>query len=122
MNNAFDNEIRFKLLKLLQEEPELTQRDMNRKMGISLGKVNYCISAFTQKGLIKIERFKKAQKKSSYIYRLTPKGMEELTSLTLSYLKIKLKEYDQIKMEIKSLSGQINDIDPTMMEELKNIS
>ena len=78
MNTAFDKEIHLNLLKLLKDAPELTQRAMNQKMGVSLGKINYCISALAQKGMIKMERFKKAKNKSAYVYRLTPKGFEEL--------------------------------------------
>lgn len=83
MNTAFDKEIRLKLLKLLQNEPKLTQRQMNSKMGVSLGKVNYCLSALIEKGMIRVERFKKQKNKSAYLYRLTPEGLEELAALTL---------------------------------------
>jgi len=119
MNAAFDKETHLKLLKLLQEEPELTQREMNQKMGVSLGKINFCISALSQKGMIKVERFKKAKNKSVYIYRLTPKGFDELARLTLSFLKLKIQEYDKIKQEIKALSEQINKIDPELLAKLK---
>lgn len=128
MNKAVDSEIKLSLMRLLQENPQLTQREMNQKMGVSLGKINYCISALVQKGMIKIERFKKKKNKSAYIYHLTPSGIEELASLTLFFLKIKLKEYDRIKMEIKSLSKQINEMDfrlvddPELLDDLKNIS
>jgi EPS-associated MarR family transcriptional regulator len=119
MNTAFDKEIHLNLLNLLQEEPELSQREMNQKMGVSLGKINYCISALTNKGMIKVERFKKAKNKSAYIDRLTPKGFEELANLTVSFLKIKIDEYDQLKKEIKSLSNQVDKIDPALREDLK---
>ncbi|MFH2058482.1 MAG: MarR family EPS-associated transcriptional regulator [Pseudomonadota bacterium] len=128
MNTPLDNEIRLRLLNLLQEEPELTQREMNQKMGVSLGKVNFCISALTKKGMIKVERFKKTPNKSAYMYRLTPKGLEELARLTISFLKIRISEYDRIKREIKSLSDQVNEIDPELrnnpdlINDLKNIS
>ena len=122
MNTASDKEIHLNLLKLLKKAPELTQREMNQKMGVSLGKINYCISALAQKGMIKMERFKKTKNKSAYKYRLTPKGFEELASLTISFLKIRIEEYDQIKMEIKSLSEQIEKINPDLINDLKNIS
>jgi EPS-associated MarR family transcriptional regulator len=122
MNTAFDKEIHLNLLNLLQEEPELSQRAMNQQMGVSLGKINYCISALTKTGMIKVERFKNATNKSAYMYRLTPKGLEELANLTISFLKIKIVEYDQIKKEIKSLSSRIDIIDPALKEDLKNIS
>ena len=122
MNTSFDKGIHLSLLNLLQKEPELTQREMNMKMGVSLGKINYCISALTNKGMIKVERFKKTENKSAYMYRLTPKGLEELANLTISFLKIKIGEYDKIKKEIKLLSKQIDNIDPALKEALKNIS
>ena len=121
MNKAIDKEIHLNLLNLLQEEPKLTQREMNRKVGVSLGKINYCISALTKKGMIKVERFKKAEKKSAYMYRLTPKGLEEVANLTISFLKIRIAEYDKIKKEIKSLSKQIDKIDPALKKDLKHI-
>ena len=121
MNTAYDKEIHLNLLNLLQKEPELTQREMNRKMGVSLGKINYCISALTNKGMIKVERFKKAENKSAYIYRLTPKGLEEVANLTISFLKIRIAEYDKLKKEIKSLSKQIDKIDPALKKDLKHI-
>ncbi len=122
MNTSFDKEIHLSLLNLLQDEPELTQREMNQKMGVSLGKINYCISALTNKGMIKVERFKKTENKSAYMYRLTPKGLEELANLTISFLKIKITEYNKIKKEIKLISSRIDIMDPVLKEDLKNLS
>ena len=119
MNKAFDKEIHLNLLNLLQEEPELSQRAMNQKMGVSLGKINYCISSLTKTGMIKVERFKKTKNKSAYLYRLTPKGLEEVANLTISFLKIKIAEYGQLKEEIKSLSSKVNTFDPALKEEQK---
>ena len=122
MNKAFDKEIHLNLLNLLHKDPELSQRAMNQRMGVSLGKINYCISALTKTGMIKVEIFKKAKNKSAYIYRLTPKGLKELTKLTTYFLKVKIDEYNQIKEEIKSLSSKVNKMDPALKEDLKNIS
>ncbi len=119
MNTLLDNEIKLKLLKLLEKEPQLTQREMNKKMGISLGKINYCISALSEKGMIRIDRFKQNRKKSSYIYRLTPKGFEEIVILTLAFLKIKINEYDIIKQEIRLLSKEVDRYDPKIIKDLK---
>ena len=125
MNNASDEEISLKLLKLLQENPELTQREMNHRMGVSLGKINFCISALARKGMIKIERFKKSENKSAYMYRLTPEGLEELANLTIRFLKLKIREYHRIKQEIKTLSEQVKaaGLDPgdeaMLIEDLK---
>ncbi|MCK5097155.1 MAG: MarR family EPS-associated transcriptional regulator [Desulfobacteraceae bacterium] len=78
MNTTFDKEIRLKLLKILAKKFDLTQREMNQKMGVSLGKVNYCLTELAKQGMIKIERFQKSQKKSAYLYRLTPTGIKKL--------------------------------------------
>ncbi len=117
MNTAFDNEIQLKLLKLLENEPKLTQREMNLKMGVSLGKINYCISALAEKGMIRVERFKNHNKKTAYMYRLTPNGLEELANLTMIFLKSKIREYDKIKLEIQKLSAQIDRIDPDLHDK-----
>lgn len=128
MNTHIDKEIHLKLLRLLQDNSMTTQREMNKKMGVSVGKINYCISALSEKGLIKIERFNKAQDKSVYIYRLTPKGFEEIARLTLSFLKLKVNEYNRIKLEIQSLYGQVNQKDlescddPGLLMDLKILS
>jgi EPS-associated MarR family transcriptional regulator len=123
-----DEEIHLKILRLLQDNSMITQREMNRKMGVSVGKINYCISALSEKGMIKIERFNKTQNKSAYMYRLTPKGFEEIARLTLSFLKLKVSEYNRIKQEIRSLYGQINQNDlescgdPGLLMDLKTLS
>lgn len=127
MNTPGNNEIRFKLLTLLKEEPSLTQRQMNQKMGVSLGKVNFCISLLAQKGMIRVERFKNASNKTAYLYRITPAGLKELPRLTISYLKLKIQEYDQIRREIKALVKQLDGMDieiyreSEVLEDLKRI-
>lgn len=117
MNTALDIEIRLKLLKLLKDEPKLTQREMKEKMGVSLGKTNYCLSVLVEKGMIKVETFKKHKSRSTYMYRLTPKGFKELASLTLDFLKYKLLEYNRVKQEIKLLSEQIDKMDPVVYDD-----
>lgn len=108
MNNL-NQEIRYRLLKILESEGNLTQRQMAQKMGISLGKVNYCLGELVKKGLIKVNRFKDAEKKLRYFYILTPGGIEERADLTVRFLKSKLKEYEQIKKEIEALSREVSD-------------
>ena len=103
MNHNYEQEIRYRLLKVLSQDPNLGQRDMAKTMGISLGKVNYCVSELASKGWIKITRFKSAKKKIPYTYMLTPKGLEEKGQLTLRFLKRKLSEYDEIKKQIREL-------------------
>ncbi|MDZ7696723.1 MAG: MarR family EPS-associated transcriptional regulator [Deltaproteobacteria bacterium] len=82
-----EQEIHYRLLNLLADEPQLRQRDMARKMGVSVGKVNYCLAELGKKGLIKVKRFKSARTKIPYTYKLTPRGLEEKGRMTVSFLK-----------------------------------
>lgn len=107
MNHNYEQEIRYRLLKILAEEPKLGQREMAKKMGISLGKVNFCVSELATKGWIKITRLKSARKKIPYIYMLTPKGLEEKGKLTVRFLKRKLAEYEEIKKQILELHNEV---------------
>ena len=96
-------DIRLDLLRKLESSPEYTQRDLSREIGVSLGKVNYCIKKLTEKGLIKLTNFKQNPNKMGYAYLLTPKGIEEKSRLTLSFLKRKVNEYEILKKEINAL-------------------
>ncbi len=107
MNHHYEQEIRYRLLKVLSQDPHLGQRDMAKRMGISLGKVNYCVSELASKGWIKIIRFKSAKNKIPYTYMLTPKGLEEKARLTLRFLKRKLSEYEEIKKQIRELHHEV---------------
>ncbi|MFH1675081.1 MAG: MarR family EPS-associated transcriptional regulator [Pseudomonadota bacterium] len=109
MNNLYEQEIHYRLLKLVGKDRRFTQRDMAKEMGISLGKVNYCLSELAKKGLIKITRFKSAKNKVPYTYILTPKGMKEKAELTVEFLKIKISEYNEIRRQIKELSAEIEE-------------
>ena len=100
------DEITYKLLKLIEAEPHLSQREIAQKMGVSLGKTNYCLKALLDKGFIKIRNFYKNKKKSAYIYFLTPQGIEEKAEVTYRFLQRKIKEYESIKAEIKSLKNE----------------
>ena len=91
------------LLRELESNPECTQRELSQEMGVSLGKVNYCIRKLTEKGLIKITNFKQNQNKIGYVYLLTPKGIDEKARLTISFLKRKITEYEILKKEINEL-------------------
>ena len=107
MNHVYEQEIHYRLLKILAEEPKLGQREMAKKMGISLGKVNFCVSELAAKGWIKITRLKSARKKIPYIYMLTPKGLEEKGKLTVRFLRRKLAEYEEIKKQILELHNEV---------------
>ncbi|MBT6340239.1 MAG: MarR family EPS-associated transcriptional regulator [Desulfobacula sp.] len=105
MNNRLDKEeIQLSLLRLLENNPELTQRGMTKGMGISLGKINYCLTELSKQGLIRVERFKNSKNKTAYMYHLTPNGIEAIGKLTFNFLKKKIREYDDLKEEIKTLN------------------
>ena len=114
MLNEFDQQIRLKVLKMLKDSPAMSQREMHKKMGVSLGKVNYCISKLTEQSMIRVKRFKNAEKKAAYSYHLTPTGLDELATLTVNFLKKRIKEYDEIKLEIKELSEQVHEMNPDL--------
>ena len=89
------------ILRKIESPNKFTQRILATKLGFSLGKLNYCLKNLKQKGLIKISRFEKSKNKLNYIYVLTPRGMKARTRLTINYMKLKMKEYDQLKKELK---------------------
>ena len=89
------------LLRKIKNKPESSQRELAEELGFSLGKLNYCVKALKNKGLIKINNFTKNPKKINYIYDLTPKGISEKTKLTINFMKRKMKEYDELKKELK---------------------
>jgi|TARA_B100002003_G_scaffold131833_1_gene121903 EPS-associated MarR family transcriptional regulator len=88
------------LLRKISNKPESSQRELAGELGFSLGKLNYCLIALKNKGLIKINNFKKNPNKINYIYVLTPKGISEKTNLTLNFMQRKMKEYDELKKEL----------------------
>ena len=94
---------KYQLLKSLEREPNLTQRHLSNKLGMSLGKVNYCLQSLIKKGFIKISNFKNSKHKIQYSYLLTPKGIEEKTKLTIKFFKAKTKEYEALKKEAEEL-------------------
>jgi EPS-associated MarR family transcriptional regulator len=90
----------FNILREIQKKPNSSQRELAKELGFSLGKLNYCLKALQNKGLIKIQNFKKNPEKINYLYILTPKGISIKTKLTINFMKKKIKEYDQLKSEI----------------------
>ena len=88
------------ILRKIQNNPEVSQRDLAKELGFSLGKINYCISALKTKGLIKINNFKKSKNKFNYFYNITPKGFIKKTNLTIKFMKLKMQEYDELKKEL----------------------
>ena len=90
----------FEVLRKIQKNPDSTQRELAKELGFSLGKLNYCLKALQNKGLIKIENFKKNPNKFNYFYVLTPAGITAKTKLTINFMKRKMKEYDELKKEL----------------------
>tara|TARA_B100000795_G_C22791000_1_gene436933 strand:- start:1987 stop:2286 length:300 start_codon:yes stop_codon:yes gene_type:complete len=96
-----DNQDHFEVLRKIKKNPEASQRKLAKELGFSLGKLNYCINALKDKGLLKINNFKKNPNKIGYIYKLTPKGISTKADLTLLFMKKKMKEYDELRKEIE---------------------
>ena len=101
MNKDKDNQDHFNLMREIQKRPKTSQRDMAEQLGFSLGKLNYCLKALQEKGLIKIKNFEKNPNKLNYIYVLTPEGIKEKTKLTINFMKRKMSEYDELKKELE---------------------
>ena len=102
------SELQFRLLRLLESNPHLTQRDLSKALGVSLGGVNYCLNALVAKGSVKIQNFKNNKNKWVYAYLLTPQGVAEKTTLTSSFLRRKMQEYKFLKEEIEALSQELD--------------
>ena len=98
MKNEQDH---FEVLRRIQKTPESSQRELAEKLGFSLGKLNYCLKSLQKKGFVKIKNFKRNPKKFNYLYVLTPRGIAEKTKLTLNFMKRKIREYDELKKELK---------------------
>lgn len=98
---------RLQMLKLLQANPALSQRQLAEQLGVSLGKANYCLRALVDKGLVKLGNFSKNPNKGKYAYILTPAGLEEKTRITLAFLKRKEAEFEAIQREIEELKREI---------------
>ena len=97
-----NKEDRLEVLRKIQKNPDLTQRELAKDLGFSLGKLNYCLKALIQKGMVKINNFRSKKQKTQYIkYVLTPKGIAERTNLTLNFMKRKMREYDELKKELE---------------------
>lgn len=100
------DEYHYKILKELQQDPDISQRELAKRLEISLGKANFCLKALIEKGLVKVENFKKNPTKIGYLYLLTPKGIEEKVLLTQRFLQRKLKEREVLEKEIEQLRDE----------------
>jgi len=99
----------FRVLRLLANNPDLTQRELAKALGVSIGGVNYCLKALIEKGLIKMQNFSRSKNKFGYVYVLTPRGAKEKLALTERFLKRKMNEYEALKAEIESLEAELGE-------------
>lgn len=97
------DEYRYKILKLIESNPSISQRELAQQLGISLGKANFCLKALMEKGLLKVTNFRNSKNKLAYMYFLTPRGIEEKASITVHFLKCKIAEFEALKLEIEML-------------------
>jgi len=97
------DEMRYKVMRLVDANPRMSQRELASQLGISLGKANYCLQALVAKGLIKATNFKNSHNKAAYMYLLTPRGLESKATLAMQYLQIKVREYEALRLEIEDV-------------------
>ena len=102
------DEYRYKILKILEANPEISQRDLARELDISLGRVNFCLKALINVGLLKAANFRNSSNKLAYMYLLTPSGIEEKSAITARFLKSKLQEHANLQAEIEELRKDAN--------------
>ena len=107
MTDSIDEETHYHLLKLIQENPHITQRQLAEMMGVSVGKVNYCIKALVAVGHVKLNNFKESKNKLGYMYVLTPKALKEKGQITMLFLQQRQEQYEQLKQEIEELKDQL---------------
>jgi len=101
-------EIHLKVLRHIEDNPEVTQRELANELGVSLGKANYCLKALINKGLVKASNFKNNSNKRAYLYVLTPKGIEAKAQISLKFLQRKMREYDLLRREIEQLRSELD--------------
>lgn len=112
MNNCamltamLNDETRYRILKMLEADPQASQRRIADELGISLGRVNYCLQALVRKGLVKVDNFRASNRKRAYLYLLTPRGIEERARVTARFLRVKLDEYEILKRELEELQRE----------------
>jgi len=101
------DEMRYKLMRVLEANPSMSQRELASELGVSLGRVNYCLQALVRKGQIKAKNFSKSSNKAAYRYLLTPSGLEQKANLTVRFLKAKTREYEALRVEIERLRREM---------------
>lgn len=106
-DDQIESEEALRILREIKKSPEMTQRELSARLGISLGKINFIMNALIQRGLVKVENFKSSTSKRAYLYYLTPKGIEAKTRTTVLFLKRKMEEYERLETEILQLKEDV---------------
>jgi len=106
LSPVLNDETRYRILKMLEADPQASQRRIADELGISLGRVNFCLQALIKKGLIKVNNFRSSANKRAYLYLLTPRGIEDKAMVTMRFLKSKLGEYEALKREVEELQRE----------------
>ena len=109
MVKSLSEDVHFRVLRALNESPELSQRQIAKDLGVSLGVINFCVQALVEKGQIKIQNFRSSSNKLRYAYVLTPSGVSQRVQLTASFLKRKVAEYEALKAEIAAVESELLD-------------
>ena len=118
--DQLEHEVVLRILRMLNKSPEMTQRELSARLGVSLGKVNFLINAMIQRDFVKIESFKTSTNKNAYLYYLTPRGIEEKARTTCFFLKRKMKEYELLEEEIRQLREEVQEIGMSSDEQDKS--
>lgn len=105
------DEYRYKILKLVSDNPVISQRELAQQLGVSLGKANFCLKALVERGLLKASNFRNSKNKLAYMYLLTPHGIEEKAAITIRFLQYKIQEYENLQSEIEDLRREASKID-----------
>ena len=107
LSTSARDELRLRVLRALEANPELSQRQLAQELGVSLGGVNYALKALIERGFVKADNFRKSGSKVAYLYVLTPKGIAEKSALATAFLGRKLEEYEVLRQEIEALKGEV---------------
>ena len=110
MSKTLDQETHYRILSLLERHPELSQRELAKEMGVSVGKINYCIKALVNVGHVKLNNFVRSDNKLGYAYLLTPKAIKEKTKITQQFLQMKLEEHECLVKEIELLRAEVRNV------------
>lgn len=116
-DSVLDDETRYRLFKLVEEHPDMSQRQLAQEMGVSVGKLNYCLRALVDIGLIKMGNFARSNHKLGYAYMLTPKGLVEKSKVTARFLARKEVEYEALKNELFALRAEAEGLNNSLFEE-----